>query len=226
VIEIGGFTPLSTSDWPGRLCAVVFIRGCPWRCGYCHNPELQVRTGRSDIGWEAVRETLQRRVGLLDGVVFSGGEPTLDPELPAALHEVRALGFETGLHSAGIYPARLGDVLPLLSWVGLDVKTNAAGYDQLTGRRGSGRAACRALNTLLASGVAHELRTTYHPALMDNDALLDTAWALRAAGAQRWVLQRLRGVDDEATTRWPDDWAWPESVLDDIRALGLELTLR
>lgn len=226
MLELGGFTPLSTSDWPGRLCAVVFVRGCPWRCGYCHNPELQVRTGEGDISWASVRETLQRRIGLLDGVVFSGGEPTLDPELPAALHEVRAMGFEAGLHSAGIYPARLGQLLPLLGWVGLDVKTSAAGYDQLTDRRGSGRAAWRALDTVLASGIAHELRTTYHPALIDDEALMDMAWALRAAGAQRWVLQRLRGVDGAAAARWPDGWAWPEPLLDEVRALGLELTLR
>lgn len=225
MIEVGGFTPLSTSDWPGKLCAVVFTRGCPWRCGYCHNPELQQRTGRPELAWATVRQTLVRRTGLLDGVVFSGGEPTLDPLLPAALDEVRALGFGTGLHSAGIYPARLRGLLPRLGWVGLDVKTRSADYDRITGRRGSGRTAWRALDAVLASGVDNELRTTYHPALIDDDALRDTARALYAAGARHWVLQRLRAPEG-AATQWPGGWAWPQALLDEVRAIGLALTQR
>jgi len=192
VLEVGGFTPLSTTDWPGRLAAVVFVQGCPWRCVYCHNPSLQLRGRSRGPGWADVIETLDRRIGLLDGVVFSGGEPTLDPCLPAAIEEVRGLGFQVGLHTAGIYPERLAALLPQLDWVALDLKTAFEAYDALTCRRGSADAARRALELLLASGVAHELRTTYDPRLINDQALRALARLLRAAGASEWVLQRCR----------------------------------
>ncbi len=125
-MRIGGITPLTTIDFPGRLAAVVYCQGCPWRCSYCHNPELLDATAPAAVPWPQVLAFLQSRRGLLDGVVFSGGEPTLQAALPAALAEVRAMGFATGLHTGGMYPERLAAVLPLLDWVGLDVKGPAA----------------------------------------------------------------------------------------------------
>ena len=110
--RIGGWQPFSACDWPGKLVAVVFLAGCPWRCGYCHNPGLlQRRHGQTS--WPQLRAQLQARRGLLDGVVFSGGEPLSEPALPALLAEVRAMGFATGLHSGGSHPQRLAAVLPL-----------------------------------------------------------------------------------------------------------------
>ena len=117
-LRVGGLTPLSTTDWPGMLAAVVFCQGCPWRCGYCHNPDLIPARGDHEIPWEDVLAFLRRRQGLLDGVVFSGGEPTAQAGLADAMREVRALGFKIGLHTGGMYPQRLAAVLPLVDWVG------------------------------------------------------------------------------------------------------------
>ena len=125
-LQVGGLTPFTSIDYPGQLAAVVFVQGCPWRCGYCHNPHLQPRGQPAGPRWGEVLAFLRQRAGLLDAVVFSGGEPTLDPALPQAIAEVRALGFKVGLHSAGIYPQRLQAVLPLVDWVGLDIKAPLA----------------------------------------------------------------------------------------------------
>jgi pyruvate formate lyase activating enzyme len=226
VLELGGFLPLSTVDWPGRLAAVAFVQGCPWRCGYCHNPELQRRGRRTGPAWSSVLETLGRRVGLLDGVVFSGGEPTTDPRLAQAVSQVRALGLEAGLHTAGIYPERLAALLPDLAWVGFDIKTDFAAYEALTQRRRSGEATRRSLEHLLASGVACEIRTTYHPALIGGQALLDCARALKALGVRDWVLQRWRPRDDTPAAE-VDGWHWPgEAMMQALRATGPSLTLR
>ena len=121
-LRVGGLTRFTSIDYPGKLSAVVFVQGCPWRCGYCHNPQLQSRDEAAGPSWSEVMAWLPRRVGLIDAVVFSGGEPTLDPALGAAMDEVRALGLAVGLHSAGIYPRRLRELLPRLDWIGLDVK--------------------------------------------------------------------------------------------------------
>ena len=122
-LRVGGLERLSMCDWPGELAATIFCQGCPWDCPYCHNPHLLPVTGRHEIAWREVVDFLKSRRGLLDGVVFSGGEPTLQSALPQAIAEVRDLGFRIGLHTAGPYPGRLAQVLPLVDWVGFDIKT-------------------------------------------------------------------------------------------------------
>jgi pyruvate formate lyase activating enzyme len=75
VLRVGGLTRLSATDYPGKLAAVVFCQGCAWRCDYCHNPELQPPRSTGEIAWPEVLAFLERRKGLLDAVVFSGGGP-------------------------------------------------------------------------------------------------------------------------------------------------------
>jgi pyruvate formate lyase activating enzyme len=114
---------------------------------------------------------LESRRGLLDGVVFSGGEPVLQARLPRAMQTVRDIGFRIGLHTGGAYPERLAAVLPWVDWVGFDVKASFDEYARITGVPDSGAKAKASLLRLLASGVAYEVRTTVHPALLDKDAL-------------------------------------------------------
>ena len=191
-MRVGGLTPLTSIDFPGRLAAVVYCQGCPWRCGYCHNPELLDASAPTAWAWSQVREFLQRRQGLLDGVVFSGGEPTLQAALPTALAEVRALGFATALHTGGMYPERLGAALPLLDWVGLDIKGPLHACDAITGVPGSGAKALQSLQRLQASGVAYECRTTWHAGLFGVEALCALADTLADAGVAHWALQECR----------------------------------
>lgn len=193
-IQVGGLTPLTSTDFPGCLAAVVFCQGCPWRCGYCHNPHLIPRSdaGPGQLDWSEVMHFLQRRRGLLDAVVFSGGEPTLQEGLASALDEVRGLGFKTGLHTGGMYPSRLGEILPRLSWVGMDIKAGFADYARVTGTPGSGDKARAGAKLLIESGVPHEFRTTVHPLLHTADSLLRLAEELRELGATHYVLQEFR----------------------------------
>ncbi len=159
-MRIGGFVPFTSIDYPGELAAVVFCQGCPWRCGYCHNPHLLSARGSELLDWNALLEVLERRRGLLDAVVFSGGEPTLQSALPEAVRRVKRLGFKVGLHTAGCYPRRLARLLPLLDWVGLDIKDLPGHYPALTGVPGSGERAWRSLELLRQSGLPFEVRTT------------------------------------------------------------------
>ena len=202
-LRIGGLTPLSTTDWPGMLAAVVFCQGCPWRCRYCHNPDLIASRGENEIPWSEVLAFLHRRKGLLDGVVFSGGEPTLQAALPDAMREVRDLGFNIGLHTGGIYPQKLDAVLPLVDWVGLDVKAPFAEYPRITGVPGSGARALAGLKRVLDSGVKHEIRTTVHPALLSDTDLAEMARDLAARGAKHYVIQAFRSQGcRDAGLRW------------------------
>ena len=191
-LRIGGFEKLSAVDWPGHLSAVVFCQGCGWRCGYCHNPHL-IPFAEPEVAWEwnDIVAWLGRRRGLLDGVVFSGGEPTLQPGLCAAMEAVRALGFEVGLHTGGPVPENLAAVLPLVSWVGFDFKAPFDRYAQVTGHDHGGRAR-ESFELVRAAGVRCEVRTTWHPRLLSEEDLVAMGGTLAAAGCTEWVIQRFR----------------------------------
>lgn len=124
-LKVAGITPFTSIDFPGKLAAVAFLQGCPWQCIYCQNPWMQSRAFAPDLehsSWEELEKLLSRRKGLLDGVVFSGGEPLTDPALKSAIEEVKSLGMAVGLHTSGSYPRHLKEVIGLVDWVGLDVK--------------------------------------------------------------------------------------------------------
>jgi pyruvate formate lyase activating enzyme len=195
-LVIGGLERFSVVDWPGQITATVFCQGCGWRCRYCHNPGLMAfrAPGAAREGewtWPAVLAWLRDRRGLLDGVVFSGGEPTLQPGLADAVRATRELGFRVGLHTGGPAPEVLGEVLPLVDWVGFDFKAPFEEYIRVTGRAG-GDAARLSLRMIRAAGVACEVRTTWHPDLLSAGDLAEMARSLSAAGIVEWVIQRFR----------------------------------
>ena len=224
-LQIAGLVPMSTVDWPGGLVASLFLQGCPWACPYCQNSAIIDPRVPGVVAWEAVERLLARRRGLLDGVVFSGGEATRQIALAPAMRRVRELGFAVGLHTAGPYPARLGALLDegLVDWVGLDIKAAPANYPAVAGRPGSGERAWEALRVLLDHpGVDHEVRLTVFPGGPDDG--LEVARAVRRAGGRSFALQQARrtGAPDGFVARAP---GWDDQVraLDrDIGALGFD----
>lgn len=197
-LRVAGLTPFTTIDFPGKLSAVVFIQGCPWRCPYCHNPWMQPRDFAPDLAhssWADVEALLSRRKGLLDGVIFSGGEPTIDPALPAAIRAVKEKGFAVGLHTGGAYPRRLTEILPMLDWVGLDVKSDprdAEHFDRVAGARGAAAHFLESFRLLKESGVPHECRTTAHPDWLPDERLLPLVEWLRSESVDTFALQIYR----------------------------------
>jgi pyruvate formate lyase activating enzyme len=199
-LRVGGLTPLTTVDYPGELAAVVYCQGCPWRCRYCHNGHLLEANGGDLIPWADVVAFIKARRGLLDAVVFSGGEPTAQAGLQQAVAEVRALGFKTGLHTGGPYPERLERLLPGVDWIALDIKALPEDYPLVTGIPGSGDKAWRSLELLIAAGADLEVRTTPMPGLDDPAYLERLMDRLVAAGVATYALQQYRPaqVSDDA----------------------------
>jgi len=191
-LRVGGFVPFTSADYPGALAAVVFCQGCPWQCGYCHNPHLVPARGEGERGFDGILEWLENRRGLLDAVVFSGGEPTAQAALDEAMDAVRARGFKIGLHTAGAYPRRLAALFRHVDWIGFDVKAPIASYESVTAAKRSGIAAWTSLDRVIASRVSHEVRTTVHPTLTPAVAMEQLARELAARRIERWVLQPFR----------------------------------
>jgi pyruvate formate lyase activating enzyme len=194
-LPIAGLAPMTTVDFPGHLAMAVFTQGCPWHCPYCHNSALRTFHAAPAYTWNHVRNLLAQRKGFLDGVVFSGGEPLCHSGLHAAIREAREEGYAIGLHTAGMFPDRLANLLPDLDWVGLDIKAPLdERYDRITGALNSAVPARASLKLLLVSGIAFQLRTTVAKNLLSESDLSDLRGQLAALGAPAPVLQTARPV--------------------------------
>ncbi len=188
-IHVGGFEPLTTIDYPDHLSCVVFTQGCPWRCGYCHNHDLIAANKPTAFDWGDILKFIKSRQGLLDAVVFSGGEPCLQSDLFQAITQVKALGFKVGLHTGGAYPQRLKRCLPLVDWVGFDIKHLPLHYDLVTQTPHSAQKAWQSLELLLDSGVEQQLRITRHPSLMSDEELVQLQRLIRRQYHQELIVQ-------------------------------------
>lgn len=199
-LKIAAITPYTSIDYPGYFSAVAFIQGCPWRCRYCHNPHMQPRDFPKEYlhsSWKELHELLCRRQGLLDAVVFSGGEPTLDPALADAMNQVKAMGFKVGLHTSGCYPEHLASVIGLVDWVGLDIKaslSDSEAYRWIVGLEKSDPAknVSETLDLIQKAGVSYECRTTAHPAYLPDEKILKLANELKERGVETFALQIYR----------------------------------
>lgn len=166
-MRIGGLQKNSMIDFPGRIAAVVFTQGCSWRCAYCHNASLVVPERFEPVlEQEDVWKYLRSRVGRVDGVVISGGEPTLQPDLLEFIQKAKAMGYDIKLDSNGIFPDRLKKILDsgLVDYVAMDVKATLDKLSAVVGVSNFDPADFSAsMEVVRSSGVDYEFRTTVCP---------------------------------------------------------------
>jgi pyruvate formate lyase activating enzyme len=188
---VGGIVSLSMTDYPGHLSTVIFMQGCLWRCVYCHNRHLQSVMQDESLPWEDILYLLKTREGLVEAVVFSGGEPLLQESLPSAIADVRRMGFKVGLHTSGAFPDRLAKILHSLDWVGFDVKHRFENYREITNVGNSGFLACESLKLLISSGTDFEVRITLYEKI-ETSAVADILKNISALGVRTVALQKCR----------------------------------
>ena len=205
-INVGGVEQFSLVDYPEKISATIFMQGCPWRCPFCHNASLQPAGLDTHFIWDKFLEFLGTRKRLLDAVVFSGGEPLMQDTLPDAINEVKALGFTIGLHTGGYRPKMLEKVLPLVDWVGFDIKAPLEDdrYKQATGDINHLPHVLESLDMLLDSPVRFECRTTCDPRILDLPDILKIAESLKAKGVKEYYLQKYRPIPSDTTTEDAD----------------------
>ena len=174
-MKFGGLVPFSLNDFPGRDAAVLFTQGCNFRCPFCHNGELipVVHPAGREIAPADVDAFLRSRRGQLDGVVISGGEPTIQEDLKAFIGYVKDLGFEVKLDTNGSRPDVLRSLFDThwLDYVAMDVKAPPFLYPRLTGVTPSLAAIAESIRLIAASGVPHQFRTTHVPSLLGDEDL-------------------------------------------------------
>ena len=197
MLTVAGLVPFTTIDFPDKLAAVVFFQGCPLRCPFCHNPNLQLTVSDDVIDWNTVLSFLQERKKRLDGVVLSGGEPLMQPDIGIAVQQIKEMGFQVAIHTSGVYPNRLEQVIPHIDWVGLDVKAPWEKYDLLTGRADLTENVQKSLKILSDSSLDFEVRTTLDPRYLTIDDVYQIEKQLRMYRIPTYALQKYRTFDSD-----------------------------
>jgi pyruvate formate lyase activating enzyme len=193
-ILIGGICPMTTVDYPGHISMVVFTQGCTWKCRYCHNVHLQNLEVNETIAWEDILTLLRIRKGFVEALVFSGGEPLLQEELAQAIWDVKKLGLKAAMHTCGSFPTKFAQVLPLLDWVGFDIKQTFDNYESITQVPASGALALQSLEILIDSKVDFEARRTLHESI-PYESILDAVKKLSSMGVKKMAFQKGRDND-------------------------------
>lgn len=196
-VRLSGVQPFTQIDFPGSIACIAFLPGCNFRCGYCHNPEFVLtdrlaQTSESWIEEDAFLNFLDQRRGLLDGVVISGGEPTLHAGLPDFIRSIRVRGFKVKLDTNGSLPEVLEPLLHehLLDYVAMDVKTSLERYPELVGSCVRPEAIRESIALIKEYAPEYEFRTTILPKLHGSREVAGLLDLVR--GSRRYALQAYR----------------------------------
>ena len=187
---IHGLQKLTLLDDPGHTACTVFLGQCDWRCPFCHNAELLVPDAPALMDEAELLAFLKKRQGLLESVVFSGGEPLLHRDLPALMEKVRALGYRLKLDTNGAHPERLREILQagLADYVAMDIKNSPARYAETCGAAAVDLdRISRSVSLLMHEAPDYEFRTTVVAEL--HDAASFAAIGAWIRGARRYFLQ-------------------------------------
>ena len=196
MFHVAGVVPFTTIDFPDNLAGVVFFKGCPLRCPFCHNPALQ-EFAQGDETWENVHAFFKERVRRLDGVVLSGGEPLMQPDIEVAVQTFKDMGYKVAIHTSGVYPEKLHQIAHMLDWVGLDVKAPWDKYELLSGRPNVVDKVKQSIEILQAAGVAYETRTTCDPRYLNKADIERLTGDLQTMHVTHYAMQKYRTFDGD-----------------------------
>ena len=194
---LSGVQPFTLLDYPEHTACIAFTPGCNMRCSFCHNPEFvlpEMLTKIKDtfITEDAFLHFLNSRVGLLDGVVISGGEPTVQGDLLSFLKKIKEKGFLVKLDTNGNRPEVIANALEqsLLDYIAMDVKTSLEQYVILTGKRTNPEYIKKSIEIIKSSTIPYEFRTTLIKDIHTEPVLSGIAELI--SGAQKYTLQSFR----------------------------------
>jgi len=189
-MTISGLAKSSLIDFPGLVSCVLFVPGCNYDCFFCHNRMLVDRPYEV-LNPDYIREFLEKRAGLLDGVVISGGEPTLQPDLMEFAQMVKSLGYKLKLDTNGSRPEVVRELIKerLFDYYAVDYKAPSARYPEVCGEGARAEKVLETIRLLLESGIDFEVRTTVFPQLSKEDLV---AMAKELPLLPRYVLNRYR----------------------------------
>ena len=187
---IGGLQKTSLLDYPDKVSAIVFTQGCNFNCGYCHNPNLLKNQSKNDITVDVIFDFLSKRKGKLDGVVITGGEPTLQKNLKIFIEKVKDFGFAVKLDTNGTNPEIVKELIneKLIDYIAMDIKSPLENYSKVVNRSVDTDKIKKSINIIMNSGIDYEFRTTVLPSLISIDDFDKIGKMIE--GAKKYYLQK------------------------------------
>jgi pyruvate formate lyase activating enzyme len=190
-MKIGGLQKVSLIDYPAVICGIVFLQGCNFKCSYCHNPELvNPKLFRPCLQENYVLEFLATRIGKLDAVTITGGEPTIQEDLIPFIKQIKKMGFAIKLDTNGSEPQVIRELLDkkLLDFIALDIKAPLEKYKNIVKTQIDPNKIKESINIVLKANIPHEFRTTVVQSQLKEKDILNIGKLI--SGARRYALQK------------------------------------
>ncbi len=187
-MEIGGLQKLSLIDYPGRLSCIIFTIGCNFRCSYCYNPSL-VKGTCERIPLKEIFRFLGKRKKLLEGVIITGGEPTIHNDLPDFIQRIKKMSFLVGLETNGTNPQMIKELIStrLVDYIAMDVKAPLEKYEKIVNVKVDLERIKESIDVIMNSRIEYEFRTTCYP-LLSKDDFIEVFRLIK--GAKKYGIQQ------------------------------------
>lgn len=229
---IGGLEKLTLLDYPDHLAAIIFTQGCNFRCHFCYNPMLVLpRVGadeknKKEKGFSPSFSTkdlflfLTERFGRLEGVVITGGEPTLHPDLPSFIEKIKKIGYLVKLDTNGTNPEMLGQLIKdkLIDYIAMDLKAPFDKYEETVGVPVNCRNLQKSVKIIMSSGLPYEFRTTVVPGLLIKEDFAKMGEIIK--GARHWYLQSFKSDTDLVDKNYQKQKAYSSADMEEFAAVG------
>jgi len=239
---IGGLEKLTLIDYPGKVAAIVFTTGCNFRCQFCYNPmlvwpskETESDQSKNTAGHPRNKEQdnnpslyseddlfhfLKNRAGKLDGVVITGGEPTLHPDLPDFIEKIKALGYSVKLDTNGTNPAMIKKLLKakLIDYLAMDLKAPENKYEAVTGVKVNFQKIKESVKIIRESALPYEFRTTILPVLLSEKDVAAMGKILK--GADKWYLQKFKADTELVNPEFKTEKAYTNKDMEALVSVG------
>ncbi|OPY34883.1 MAG: molybdenum cofactor biosynthesis protein A [Methanomassiliicoccales archaeon PtaU1.Bin124] len=196
-IKIVGFARTSLLDWDGKVASTIYLQGCNLRCGFCHNPDLvPMSSALEEVPFEVIEEYLHENQEFLDGVVITGGEPTVHKELPELITKFRDMGMKVKLDSNGTNPVMLEDLIcsGMLDYIAMDIKAPLnQKYEEIVRTKVELGDLKRSISLIMDHMPDYEFRTTVVPFYLDDKEI--EAIAAYIGGARKYAIHQFGNVN-------------------------------
>lgn len=189
-MEVAGFIKNSFVDYPGNIAAVIFVPGCNMDCWYCHNRQLWTKENLLDL--KEIDAFLEKHKGFIDGVVISGGEPTLQKDIKDYILRIKDMGYRVKLDTNGLKPDVVDTLMPDIDFIAMDIKAPPGAYSQVVSFAMDESPIWQCADLIMNGYVDYELRTTFMPLLSVEDI---EQIVQRIQGAKKYALQQYRKTD-------------------------------
>lgn len=230
---IGGFEKLTLLDYPDHLAAIIFTQGCNFRCHFCYNPMLVLpregmdvknkeEKGFSTLSTEDLFLFLKERFGRLEGVVITGGEPTLHPDLPSFIKQIKDIGYLVKLDTNGTNPEMVKELIKekLIDYIAMDLKAPLEKYKETVSVEVNCDNIKKSVKIIMGSGLPYEFRTTVVPGLLVADDFHKMGELIK--GASKWYLQNFKSDTDLVDASYKKQKGYTAKEMAEFATIGRE----